>query len=176
MNAERIALVGFMGAGKSTIGPRLGSRLGRLFLDLDQVVVDRTGSSIGELFEQSGEAAFRDLEQEVLAESLALPAFVISTGGGVVERDANVALLRDRCTVLWLDVRFETVRRRLSAAGPVRPLVDRLGWTGLRELHSRRRSMYAQCADLRLDADREAPARLVRRILGALRSDPTESR
>ena len=152
--ASPITLVGFMTAGKSSIGPQLGMRVGLDFLDLDEALAEEEGASIDELFASRGEAEFRRLESGLLARALSGPALVLSTGGGVVCDRENRRLLVRRSTVVWLDVRFETVLERLRASeNPARPLVDRLGPEGLRDLHHRRRPLYASCADLRVDAD-----------------------
>lgn len=177
MSIERVALVGFMAAGKSTVGPALAMRLGMSFVDLDEAIVQRAGKSIPRLFDEDGEPAFRALEHEVLVDHLEGPPLLISTGGGVVESDENRALLKVGTTVVWLDVRFETVRRRLEDdrdRGP-RPLLERLGWDGLRALHARRRPLYASCAHYRFDTDRDAPVRVSRRIAVTLREGSATS-
>jgi shikimate kinase len=80
-------------------------------------------------------------------------------------RDENRRLLASRAQVVWLDLRFETVMARLRAhPDRTRPLALSLGTEGLRALHQRRRPLYASCADLRVDADRDAAGRLARRI------------
>lgn len=172
MPSDRIALVGFMASGKSTVGPALAMRLGMEFLDLDEAIEHVAGRRIHEIFAEDGEAAFRDLESQVLRESLAGPSSLVSTGGGVVESRANRELLVSRTQVVWLDTRFETLRRRLGSgkSRARRPLVDSLGWEGLRALHRRRRPLYAACAHYRFDTDRDIPVRVARRIEGALRA------
>ena len=171
MESDRVALVGFMASGKSSVGPALAMRLGMACVDLDEAIVARDGRSIVRIFDDDGEARFRELEHAVLVDHLEGPPSVLSTGGGIVERGENRRLLHAATIVVWLDARFETIRRRLevSRARVPRPLVDRLGWDGLRALHTRRRPLYAACADFRFATDRDAPARVSRRIEGALR-------
>ena len=172
---ERVALVGFMAAGKSSVGPALAMRLGLGFVDLDQAVVMRTGATIPRIFAEQGEEEFRRIEAEILADHLEGPPLVVGTGGGVVEREENRRRLAAEARVVWLDARFETVRRRIESDGaaPGRPLVERLGWDGLRALHCRRRPLYASCARWRFDTDRDAPVRVARRIALALKSRPS---
>lgn len=160
-----VALTGFMTAGKSTIGPQLAMRLGLDFVDLDALLEEQEDASIADLFARDGEEAFRLLEAGILRSALAGPPRVLSTGGGVVMRDENRRRLARRAHVVWLDLRFETVLARLRA-GPerVRPVAAGLDADGLRELHRLRRPLYASCAHLRVDADRDAPGRLARRI------------
>jgi shikimate kinase len=160
-----VALIGFMTSGKSSVGPQLAMRLGVEFVDLDQRIVEQEGSSVAEIFAGRGEREFRRLESEALDRVLAGPARVVATGGGIVGTEENRRSLARRAVVVWLDLRFETVLARLGRqAGPARPLVAQLGPDGLRDLHHRRRALYASCADLRVDADRDAPGRLARRI------------
>jgi shikimate kinase len=160
-----VALIGFMTAGKSSIGPQLGMRIGLDFLDLDLALAEQEGAGIEDLFTSRGEEEFRRLESRLLERVLSGPARVLSTGGGIVGDRENRRRLARNSTVVWLDVRFETVLDRLRVnQESARPLVDRLGPEGLRELHHRRRPLYASCADLRVDADRDAPGRLARRI------------
>ena len=177
MAIERVALVGFMAAGKSTVGPALAMRLGMSFVDLDEAIVQRAGKSIPRVFDEDGESAFRALERELLVDHLEGPPQLVSTGGGVVESDENRSLLQVATTVVWLDVRFETVRRRLEddRDRTPRPLVERLGWDGLRALHTRRRPLYAACAHYRFDTDRDAPVRVSRRIAFTLREGSAAS-
>ena len=169
---ERVALVGFMGAGKSSIGPALAMRLGLDFVDLDAEIVSSAGATIAEIFEQEGEAGFRRRETEILADHLEGPPLVIATGGGIVESSENRQRLAIEARTIWLDVRFDTVCRRLSAdgSGRPRPLLQQLGWEGLRVLHRRRRPLYASCARWRVDTDRDSAVRLGRRLAVALRS------
>jgi shikimate kinase len=171
MNGDRpIALTGFMTAGKTTIGPQLAMRLGLDFADLDGLLEEQENAPIAELFERLGEDGFRDLESTALERALAGPPRVLATGGGVVMREPNRRQLARRAHVVWLDLRFETVAARLRAnPDGVRPLAARLGTDALRELHHRRRPLYASCAHLRVDADRDAPGRLARRIALHLR-------
>lgn len=170
---ERVALVGFMGAGKSSVGPALAMRLGLDFVDLDEVICQRVGMSIAEIFEREGEASFRRRESEILADHLEGPPLVIATGGGIVEREENRRRLGAEARTVWLDVRFDTVCRRLqSDANPrPRPLLRQLGWEGLRLLHRRRRPLYASCARWRVDTDRDSAVRLGRRLAVALRGN-----
>ena len=83
-----LALAGFMGTGKSTIGPLVADRLGRAFVDLDQLVEQREGRSVAELFDRAGEQGFRLAEQRALAATLSGPPSVLALGGGTVHQPA----------------------------------------------------------------------------------------
>lgn len=109
-----IALVGLPGSGKSTVGRQLARRLRLDFIDLDAAIEAREGCSIRELFARAGEAAFRDVETEVLREWVQRPGLrVLSTGGGIVLRPANRELLQAGCTVVYLRTSVDELARRL---------------------------------------------------------------
>ena len=110
----RIALVGPRGSGKSSVGPALARLLGWTFLDADAELEARAGLSIRAIFEAEGETGFRRRESEILAELCLLPRHVLATGGGVILRPENRALLRRCARVVWLTADVETLSRRLG--------------------------------------------------------------
>jgi len=115
----RVYLIGFMGAGKSTIGPLLADRLGVPFHDLDDLVVDRAGATIAEIFARDGEARFRDLEVAALADID--EDAVVSLGGGAFMTEAVRELVSARGTSIYLDWPLEVLAQRV-AGDPERPL------------------------------------------------------
>jgi shikimate kinase len=148
---RHLALVGLMGAGKSTVGRRLASAWGRSFVDLDDAVVAEAGRSIAELFAAEGEDGFRDRESAALRAALAASApVVVATGGGVVLRDENRALLADEAVVVWLDADVATLAARVGD-GTGRPLLADGPEARLRALDAARRPLYSAAADLRVD-------------------------
>ncbi|BAS28441.1 3-dehydroquinate synthase [Limnochorda pilosa] len=157
-------LVGFSGAGKSSVGRDGAGRLGMPFVDLDEAVAQRAGASIPELFRAEGEAGFRRREAEALAALLEPGGRVIALGGGAWARPEVRALLGPSDLALWLDLPFEEAWRRV-ASEPGRPLVEALGEEGLRRLYEERLPAYG-LADGRLAVDglsvAEAGARLAR--------------
>jgi shikimate kinase len=175
LRASHIALIGFMGAGKTTLGPRLATRLRLPALDLDDAIEVDAGASVAKIFASRGEAAFRDLESRALERALNGPSLLLSTGGGIVESDSNRRFLHERSYVIWLDPPFEVLRRRLQDDdGPTRPLLTR-GFLELRELLDRRRPLYAATAHARVGSPIANPARLARELareLGAIVQSP----
>jgi shikimate kinase len=107
-------LVGYRGTGKTTVGRLLAERLDWRFADADQEVEARAGRPIARIFAEDGEAAFRDLEEEVLADLVALPNIVIATGGGAILRPSNRELLRSLGFVAWLTADAETLSQRIA--------------------------------------------------------------
>jgi shikimate kinase len=152
LKKQNIFLVGFMGSGKSTVGRRLAKRLGFDFADLDQLLVEREGRNIPEIFATEGEDLFRDCEQAVLAAQADRSRTVFATGGGIVGRAANRALMKQLGTVVYLRVDWATLERRLSRSSG-RPLADpQHGMESVRRLWQSRQSWYEE-ADLVIDAN-----------------------
>lgn len=118
-----VALIGFMGCGKSTVGPLLAARLEMEFVELDDLVSAAAGVSIAEIFARVGETGFRDLESKALMDALRIGGKVISCGGGVVLCDENVRLLRQHCRVFLLEISKRTAVERLRMHGG-RPLLE----------------------------------------------------
>lgn len=163
----RVLLTGFMGAGKSAVGRLLASRGGVPFRDLDREVETAAGRTIPEIFAESGETHFRQLEAEALARLLGqegLEDAVVATGGGTVAQPAAAALLADAGLVVWLDVPFPVLTGRLSPASRARRPLFRDPVVAER-LYEDRRDAYARAADLTITvtADDEVTD-VVRRI------------
>lgn len=166
--SRRIFLTGFMGSGKTTVGRLLAHRLRQPFVDLDRRVETIAGLRVAEIFERGGEAGFRRLERQALEETVAAPAAVVATGGGVLSESANRRLIRDSGLCVWLDAPFATLAARVAADGPAeRPLF--LDAAEAEALYRRRRPLYRRQADLRVavGAD-ETPAAVAARILERL--------
>src|SRR5437879_5098392 len=100
---ERIALIGYRGSGKSTVGPLVAARLGWRFVDADVVLEVKAGKSIARIFAEDGEIQFRDLEANNLVNLLGEDDIVLATGGGAILRDSNRRLLKETSFVVWLD-------------------------------------------------------------------------
>jgi len=121
--ARPIVLIGMMGSGKTTVGRRLGARLGRSFVDADKALETRCGVPIATIFDLEGEVGFRQREATVLAELLAQPGIVLATGGGVVLREDNREQLREHGFVVFLRVGAAELWQRLKR-DKVRPLLQ----------------------------------------------------
>jgi shikimate kinase len=151
MPSSFIVLSGFMGAGKSTVGPRLADALGMTFVDLDAEIVRRAGRSIAELFLTEGEAAFRGRESEALSDALSGAPAVVAVGGGAMLAPAHRALARSRGVLVSLSVSPTVSAQRIGADAALRPNFD--ADTGaLAARHAARASAYAD-ADVIIDTD-----------------------
>lgn len=147
-----VLLTGFMGSGKTVAGSALASRIGLPFIDLDQVIVEAADQSIPEIFANSGEAAFRVLERQKLAELLGSGrSQVIATGGGALIDPAAEAIVRmSPATIVYLDTPIDAIRQRVGS-GEGRPLLAGQVSDRLENLFLARRSRYLNLSDLRIE-------------------------
>lgn len=168
VSARPIALIGMPGSGKSTAGRQLAKRLGWRFVDSDVKIESRIGESIRSFFEREGEAAFRDIEAEVIGDLSALDRAVIATGGGAVLRAQNRAALRINCQVIYLRTSPEELFRRLrnDQQRPMLQVAD--PQARLRELHAERDPLYREVAHFIVDTGRPTVQALTGAILSQL--------
>jgi shikimate kinase len=167
MRRDNIILVGFMGAGKSVCGRMLARRLGRCFIETDDMIVASERRSIPEIFREAGEPRFRQLEADTL-ESLKLKSGeVIATGGGLPCREGRMERLRELGTVVWLDGDVRELHERASRIGN-RPMLDGRSMAEVEELY-RARQPYYRRAHITVDTTGLGADQVVARILSALR-------
>jgi shikimate kinase len=162
-----VALVGLMGAGKSSIGRRLAQRLGLPFIDADSEIEAAAGATIEDIFLRHGEAAFRDGERRVIARLLESPPHVLATGGGAFMDASTRALIRARAVSIWLRADTELMLARVGRRSS-RPLLK----SGepravLEQLMAQRYPIYAE-ADLTVDSIDGPPEATLERVLAAL--------
>ena len=162
-----IALVGLMGAGKSTVGKRLADRLNRQFYDSDNEIEKAAGLSISDIFTLHGEAEFRRGERRVLERLLNEEPHVLATGGGAYLDPETRDLLREKAVTIWLNADLETLWRRVSRRGH-RPLLKAENPKGvLSRLLTERTPIYEQ-ADLVVRSEEGPHKATVGSILRAL--------
>lgn len=167
--SQNIILIGFMAAGKTTIGRLLAEKLARPFIDLDEAITQQQGATPSALFAQKGEAYFRTVEHELLEQTLQQSGQVIASGGGVIEQTENHALLQ-QAIVIGLAADFETLIMRL-VNDDQRPLVARSTVSQLYDLFEKRAPVYEQLADYTIKIDGATPAEVVERIQAHLQID-----
>jgi shikimate kinase len=168
MNASRaIALVGLMGAGKSTVARLLAARLGGRAVDLDQLLETEAGCSVAELFRRDGEAGFRRREAARLSEVLASPPAVLACGGGTIVDPASRERLKEACRVVWLEVSAEEALRRVGRYAETRPMLHD-GAAGLEALLRGREAAYREVAEIRVPTDGRTPDQVVQAVIEAL--------
>jgi len=168
--SRTVALVGMMGAGKSSVGRRLASRLGVAFKDADSEIELAAGCPVSEIFERYGEPAFRDGERKVIARLLSEPPHVMATGGGAFIDPITRARLKKSAITVWIkapvDVLMSRVRRRDN-----RPLLRTADPRGtLEHLLNERAPIYAE-ADITIESDDGPHSFAVDQIIDALKQN-----
>lgn len=161
-----LVLCGMMGAGKTTIGIKIAELTGRRWYDTDGLIVDKHGK-ISDIFEYYGEAHFRKLETEIVKELVAQDGLIISTGGGLVLKKENNALLQENGKIIFLRASIDTLSTRLKVDG-TRPLLqtstesirDRLA-----KLMKERMPVYEHVADYVVDVDGKTPEDIAKEII-----------
>jgi shikimate kinase len=164
VTADKIYLVGFMAAGKTTVARALADRLGWRADDIDELIEARERRTVADIFARSGEPYFRTLERDILHLLLPLRHLVVATGGGTFMDPDNRAAINIDGVSVWLDVPFDELLARIPADGR-RPLAtDR---AQLERLYIVRQGAYAN-ARLRIDARGVRPDEVAERIIEAL--------
>lgn len=153
------------GSGKSTVGRQLGRRLGLPFFDSDHVIEQRIGCTIREFFAREGEAAFRDVEEQVISDLASGPSAVVATGGGAVMREANRQNLRAGGRVIYLRSSPEELYRRLrhDTQRPLLQVADPLN--KLRTMYAERDPLYREAAHFPIETGRPSVPTLVNMIV-----------
>jgi len=166
-----VALLGFMAAGKSTIGKRVARELGLNFVDTDELIVARHGP-IHEIFARDGEARFREHEFQVVREALDGPPAVVALGGGAVTYEPTRGLVAERMLRVFIDVPESKLLARLSRSRAVRPMLGAtLDAARVRALLERRRPLYRE-AEIVVDGGRRSQSALAREIAALVLEAP----
>ncbi len=153
-------LIGFMGAGKTTVARQLDAD----FIDMDAVITERIGMPIADFFAREGETAFRRIESQVLADLLTREA-VISTGGGVIESPVNRQLLRQNAQTIFLKADLETLVERIQQDQVnKRPLFEDKDAQAFAQLFDRRQALYEEAANQVIDVTNKSPKEIVELI------------
>ena len=167
-----IALIGFMGTGKTAVGQALAKKLGRRFVELDSLIEQKAGKSIPEIFQQDGEIAFRDFEIEITKEIARQKYSVIACGGGLVLNKINIDRLKESAVVVYLTASPRVILKRVSSEKGQRPLleVDNPTLT-IRELLRFRKPFYERAADIKIDTSKLDISSVIKQIIDKTRED-----
>ena len=170
-----VALIGYRGTGKTTVAQQLALRLGWDWVDADVEIELRAGKSIASIFADDGEPVFRDLESQVLAQTIVRDRIVLAAGGGVVLREENRRLLRTAGKVVWLTADVTTILARVAGdqtTASRRPQLTTAGGEAeVRQLLAQRTPLYRELADLEIDTEGRTPAEIVEEIVGKMLND-----
>lgn len=164
MEQKNIFLIGFMGAGKSTVALQLRQELHMELREMDQMIVEQQGMSINEIFERFGEEHFRGLETELIKQLGNSAPAVISCGGGAVMRQENVAYMKDSGRIVLLTAEPETIYQRVKN-GKDRPILNgNMNVEFIRQLMDKRRGRYQEVADITVVTDGRSVEDICREI------------
>jgi shikimate kinase len=167
-----IALIGFMGTGKTAVGKVLAAKMGKEFIELDSLIEQRARKSIPEIFQQDGEIGFRELEIEAVKDVADTKNAVIACGGGMVLNKINIDRLRKECIIVYLAASPGIILKRTSEDKNERPLLavpDRPAQ--IRELLRFRQPFYQRAADIKIDTSKLDIDSVAERIVEKLRED-----
>jgi shikimate kinase len=167
VSPRRIVLTGFMGSGKTTLGPLLAARLGWSFIDVDDVIEAESGATIAELFARHGEAAFRERERATVAHLAAGHSLVLALGGGAIEHQAtrDLLLTAPETLLIHLEVELATTLKRCQGTELSRPLLA--DQANLESRYQRRLALY-RIAHVSIPVDALTPEEAVDAILRAV--------
>ncbi|WP_022819482.1 shikimate kinase [Fusobacterium russii] len=151
---DNIALIGFMGSGKTTVGKVLAKLMDMKFVDIDKIIAASEKKSIAEIFEEKGQIYFRDLEREIIAQEALKNNCVISTGGGSILDNENIKRLKETSFVVYLDCTIECLYQRLknSTTRPILNIAEDKRKI-IEELYEKRRFLYEISADFTVKID-----------------------
>jgi len=165
-----IALIGFMGTGKTAAGKALAERLGKEFIELDALIERKAGKTIPGIFQQDGEIAFRELEIGVTKEVSEKKNAVIACGGGVVLNKINIDRLKEECLIVYLTASPRVILKRTSGDKNDRPLlkvVDRA--SEIQRLLKFRKPFYERAADITINTSKLDINSVVEQIIGEVK-------
>ena len=164
-----IALIGMMGAGKSSVGRCLNRRTGVALRDTDEIVASNFRMSVAEIFAEHGESKFREAETEALRRIRTKEQTIIITGGGIVLRKENIEILRSHGVIVWLDADEQTLFARASRKQN-RPLLQTEDpRKTFSQIFAARRALYANIADIRIETSVLTDEEVAVAILAKLR-------
>lgn len=176
---QHLYLTGYRGTGKTSVGVTLAKSLGRLVIDLDQVIEANAGKSIREVFDQGGEPLFRQLETEALTIVADAPRAVVSLGGGAILSEENRGIIRRSGLCFWLDADAETIAERIhrdQTTPDRRPPLTSLGeLEEIRQLLSERRNLYDAAANHRIETTEKSVDEVASEILVVVQSEIGQS-
>lgn len=164
-----IFLIGFMGAGKSTIARTLQRELGFPLVEMDERIVQEQGMSINDIFAQYGEAHFREIESQLVVDLGKQEPSIVSCGGGVVVRPENTQNMKKSGRIVLLKASPETIFERVKNSTD-RPILNgHMNVEYIAELMEKRRALYEEAADITIQTDGKTREQICEEIIGKLR-------
>ncbi|MFH1382538.1 MAG: shikimate kinase [Chloroflexota bacterium] len=169
---SNIALIGFMGTGKTAVGKLLAAKMHRKFIELDAVIEQKAGKPIPDIFQRDGEIAFRELEIAAAKDIAKEDHVVVACGGGLVLNKINIDRLKEGAVIVLLTASPEAVLSRTAVDKTTRPLLDVPEMAPrIRELMAFRKPFYERAADIKINTSKLNIEAVVRRIIKKLEKD-----
>lgn len=169
MLKDSIALIGFMATGKTTVGRALAKYLGDdyQFIETDQLVIQKTGKTIPQIFDEEGESKFREYEKSVCEKVSELHKIVISCGGGVVLNRINIDNLKKNCYIVLLKANLEEIYKRSKKNGvEIRPIINKENFKReIKKILNIRKPYYDEAAAIVIDTTKKKVHQIVREIV-----------
>lgn len=159
-----IVLIGMRGSGKTTIGKLLAKRLGKQFIEMDELIVQRLGQSIPEIVQRYGWQKFRDVEEEITREVAGWDNVVNATGGGVVTREENIRELKQKGKLVWLKANTDTLLRRIGNDQSRPSLTGKSPREDMEAVLAERSPIYQRVADFIVDTEGKMPEEIAEAI------------
>ncbi len=169
--AAAVVLIGFMGAGKSTVGALVAREAGRPFYDLDREIERREGAAVAAIIRERGLAAFRRVESQVGRELVSRRRAVIATGGGWAAEPGNLDRVGAGTATVWLRVGARTALERIAGSSVIRPLLRAPNPRAVAESLLRERAPWYARAHTAIDTEGKSPRAVAREVLASLETD-----
>ena len=167
-----LALIGFMGTGKTVVGKALAEKLGKAFTELDALIEQKAGKTIPEIFQQDGEVAFRELEIEVTREVSQKKNVVIACGGGIVLNKINIDRLKRESLIIYLTALPGVILKRTASDENERPLLEVTNKTSaIQRLLKFRKPFYERAADITVDTSKLDIDSVTEQIIAKVKAD-----
>ena len=167
-----IALIGFMGTGKTVVGKALAEKLGREFIELDSLIEQKAGKPIPEIFQQDGEVAFRELEIEATKEVSEDKNQIIACGGGLVLNKINIDRLKRDSVIVYLTASPRVILKRVSNGDEERPVLKASNKAEkIQEVLRFRKPFYERAADFKIDTSKVDTASVAEQIVEKVKED-----
>lgn len=164
-----IVLIGLRGSGKTTVGKILARKLGREFIEMDELIARKAGLAIPEFVEKHGWERFRELEAEITAQVAGSDNIVNASGGGVVTGEQNVTKLKESGVLVWLQADIDTLLKRIGEDKERPPLLAGISRREEMETISKeRKPLYQRAADLTVNTENKAPEEVADQVISLL--------
>lgn len=164
LQKQHLILIGFMGTGKSTVARQLSRQLELPFFEMDEMIVQEQGMEISNIFQEKGEAYFRDLETALLKKLLQEGKGILSCGGGIILRDENIQAMKKHSTVILLTAKPETILKRVQH-NQSRPVLNgKKNIDDITKLMKEREERYHMTADILISTDGKSLSQICEEI------------